>query len=141
MTKTNNVVEKIWSFLGLEVTGPVVGEEEAINELYDELEEKETVQHEFERTIPQAAPTETISHVGLSMMLVKPKTHVDAQIIIDSLKAKQPIIVNLEKNDVAEAQRVIDFVSGAVYALGGEVKVISKKIFAIIPDNVGFADA
>ena len=111
-------------------------EEGNMDGLYDELEEKER-DHQWSHK-KRHRVIKTSDGTELSMMLVKPKTHADAQIIIDSLKARRPVIVNLENNDFSEAQRVIDFVSGAVYALGGEVKEISKKIFAIVPANVGF---
>jgi len=135
----NKFVEKLMSIIGVE-DDMSEGNVATVEDLYEELDQKEVVEREYERQTPQVVGS-VVSHTDLSMMLIKPKTHADAQIVIDSLKAKQPIIVNLEKNDVAEAQRVIDFVSGAVYALGGEVKVISKKIFAIVPDNIGFSDA
>jgi len=108
---------------------------ERVDELYDELEDQDYDRQWSHRKRHKVLKT---AEGELSMLLVKPKDHADAQIIIDSLKVRRPVIVNLENNDFSEAQRVIDFVSGAVYALGGEVKEISKKIFAIVPANVGF---
>jgi cell division inhibitor SepF len=130
-------VDQLWKIIGL-VPEADMSEEQAIDKLYEDLDSQEIVEHDLERRVPENV--RTVGNAAFSMKLVKPKTHVEAQVIIDCLKNKQPVIVNLEANDVEEGQRVIDFVSGAVYALGGEVKHISKRIFAIVPENIGFAE-
>ena len=123
----------------LDALGLGINEEDGMDEMdviYDDLESQDydhQASHRKRNRVIRTAEGE------LSMVLVKPKDHSDAQMIIDSLKGRKPVIVNLENNDFSEAQRVIDFVSGAVYALGGDVKEISKKIFAIVPANVGFS--
>ena len=127
-------VNKVLDALGLGIE-----EQDGMDEMdviYDDLENQEYDQQTSHRKRNRVIRT---TEGELSMVLVKPKDHGDAQMIIDSLKGRKPVIVNLESNDFSEAQRVIDFVSGAVYALGGDVKEISKKIFAIVPANVGFS--
>ncbi|HAA63978.1 MAG TPA: cell division protein SepF, partial [Thermoanaerobacter sp.] len=55
--------------------------------------------------------------------------------ICNELKNKKPVIVDLQKMDKNEAQRVVDFLSGAAYALNGEIKKISGYIFLVAPEN------
>ena len=57
------------------------------------------------------------------------------QNIIDNLKSRKPVIVNMEELDVAAAQRILDFISGAIYAINGTIAKISRGIFVVAPTN------
>ena len=50
--------------------------------------------------------------------------------------AKKPVVINLEKLEKDVARRVIDFISGSVYALGGSIQKVSGGIFLIAPYNI-----
>lgn len=63
-------------------------------------------------------------------------TYDDTQNIIDNLKNRKPIIVNLDSLEQDLAQRVLDFMSGAVYALDGTIQKVSKSIFVLVPSNI-----
>lgn len=76
---------------------------------------------------------------GIRMVVFQPQTYEDTQTIIDNLKAKKPIIVNLENLNIDVAQRVLDFISGAIYALDGSVRKVSKGIFLLAPRGVDIA--
>jgi cell division inhibitor SepF len=67
------------------------------------------------------------------LIVYRPESYEDTMSIIGSLKARKPIILNMESIDVAIAQRILDFMSGAVSALGGDIRKISNKIFAVVP--------
>lgn len=72
----------------------------------------------------------------MKMIVYQPMTYDDTQNIIDNLKNRKPVIVNLESLEVDIAQRILDFMSGAVYALNGSIHKISKGIFILVPNNV-----
>jgi cell division inhibitor SepF len=72
----------------------------------------------------------------MRMVVFQPQSFEDTQTLIDSLKGNRPVIVNLENLNVDAAQRVLDFVSGAIYALDGSVRKISKGIFLMAPAGV-----
>lgn len=76
---------------------------------------------------------------GIKMVVFQPQTYEDSQTIIDNLKAKKPIIVNLENLNIDVAQRVLDFISGAIYALDGSVRKVSKGIFLLAPKGIDIA--
>ena len=57
--------------------------------------------------------------------------------IADHLKAKKPVVINLENVETAVARRIIDFLTGAVYAVDGSIQKIADRIFLIAPYNVG----
>jgi cell division inhibitor SepF len=63
-------------------------------------------------------------------------TYDDTQNIIDNLKNRKPIIVNLDSLEQDLAQRVLDFMSGAVYALDGTIQKVSRSIFVLVPSNI-----
>lgn len=70
------------------------------------------------------------------VVVLQPETFEDAQEICDNLKAKKPVIINLEEMDLETAKKVIDFLSGCVYALDGNIQKVSNGIFLVAPYNV-----
>lgn len=68
--------------------------------------------------------------------IMKPTRFDDSQDICDMLLDERATVVNLEGIDLALAQRIMDFISGAVYALNGKIHQISNLIFIISPENV-----
>ncbi|MDD5935474.1 MAG: cell division protein SepF [Clostridiales bacterium] len=73
---------------------------------------------------------------GLEVCIMKPTSFEDSQDICDMLLAGRAAVINLEGFDVDIAQRVMDFISGAVYSLNGKLHQISSYIFIISPDSV-----
>lgn len=74
--------------------------------------------------------------LGLEVCIMKPTAFDDSQDICDVLLNGRAAVVNLEGFDPGEAQRIMDFISGAVYAINGKLHQISKYIFIFSPDNV-----
>ncbi len=72
---------------------------------------------------------------AMKMIVYHPVSYEDAQNIIDNLKSRKPVIVNMEELDVAAAQRILDFISGAIYAINGTIAKISRGIFVVAPNN------
>ncbi|MFW5979839.1 MAG: cell division protein SepF [Bacillota bacterium] len=56
--------------------------------------------------------------------------------IVDDLKNGRAIIVNLEEKDHNNARRFIDFISGAVYGLNGNIQKIGSGVFLFTPSNI-----
>lgn len=73
---------------------------------------------------------------GLEVCIMKPTTFEDSQDICDMLLSGRAAVINLEGFDVELAQRVMDFVSGSVYAMNGRLHQISSYIFIISPETV-----
>lgn len=68
---------------------------------------------------------------------IRPKSFADdAQTIANALREKVPVIINFENTDTADAQRIVDFISGTVYALNGTLRQVSQKVFISAPNNV-----
>lgn len=70
------------------------------------------------------------------MILIEPRVYAEAQDIAEHLKNKRATIVNLQRIDIDQGRRIIDFLSGTVYALGGDIQRVGVDIFLCTPDNV-----
>ncbi len=73
----------------------------------------------------------------IKVMIFEPASYdEDAPAIVDSLREKKVCIVNLgEMKDKEVAQRIFNFLNGAIYAMGGRIKKISNGILLLAPDN------
>jgi len=74
--------------------------------------------------------------VQMQVCIVKPECYEDAQEICDQVKARKPVVVNLEKVEYPVAQRIMDFLSGTCYSLNGSIQRVANNIFIIAPENV-----
>ncbi|OZT13247.1 cell division protein SepF [Priestia aryabhattai] len=70
------------------------------------------------------------------MVLSEPRVYAEAQDITDHLKNRKVVVVNLQRIQRDQAVRIVDFLSGTVYALGGDIQKIGTDIFLCTPDNV-----
>jgi len=73
------------------------------------------------------------------VVMAEPRVYAEAQEIADHLKAKKAVVVNLQRIQTDQARRIVDFLSGTVYAIGGEIQQIGDKIFFCAPENVEIA--
>ncbi|MDR0951940.1 MAG: cell division protein SepF [Oscillospiraceae bacterium] len=72
----------------------------------------------------------------VQLVLVKPERFEAAAEIADHLRARRPVLLNLEQTQKDVARRLIDFLSGAGYALDGKVRRVAASTFIITPYNV-----
>lgn len=70
------------------------------------------------------------------VFLVEPRVYAEAQDIAEQLKNKRAVVVNLQRIDRDQGIRIVDFLSGTVYALGGDIQRIGTDIFLCVPENV-----
>lgn len=68
--------------------------------------------------------------------VIRPQEFDDAQTVSDFLKAGKTIVINMEGVQLDPAQRIIDFIGGACYGLGGDLRAISSNIFIAAPNNI-----
>ena len=83
----------------------------------------------------QPVPMRSASH-GLEVSIMKPATFEDSKDICDMLKEERAIIINLEGIEAEQAQRMMDFMSGAIYSLDAKIHQISGYVFCISPAKV-----
>lgn len=73
----------------------------------------------------------------LKVVVLQPTTYSDATEIAGHLKSKKPVVVNLEKLDKDTARKIVDFLSGAVFALDGSMQKVSNGILLVVPYTMG----
>ena len=93
----------------------------------DEMEEEESLEN-------------TNSSNG-KMILLEPRAYSESQQIADHLKKKNTVVVNMKRVTPDQAKRIVDFLSGTVYALGGDLQKIGGGIFLCTPKNVNVEGA
>ncbi len=76
---------------------------------------------------------------NVRMVVVEPTTFEEVQGIALNLRSRRPVIVNLERTDREVARRIVDFLSGSTYALGGAMQRVGGAIFLFAPHNVDVA--
>ena len=74
--------------------------------------------------------------VSMEVCVIRPNSVEDAREITETLLNGRTVILNLEGMDLEIAQRIIDFTSGAAYAISGNLQKISNYIFLVTPTNV-----
>lgn len=75
------------------------------------------------------------------VILIEPRVYAEAQDISEHLKNKRAVVVNLQRIERDQGIRIVDFLSGTVYALGGDIQRIGTDIFLCVPENVEVAGA
>ncbi len=88
------------------------------------------------RVVPMSPSSPAAAGGSMRMVVYQPQSYDDTQRIIDDLKSGRPVIANLEDLNVEIAQRVLDFLSGAVYGVDGSIRKISRGIFVLAPPHV-----
>lgn len=90
--------------------------------------------------IPKAIPIgKGVSLAGtntFTLVVIEPKSFDECPKLVDSLKGRRPVVINLEKIETETAKKIFDFLSGATYALNGNVQKVANNIFIFAPEKV-----
>lgn len=70
------------------------------------------------------------------MILLEPRAYSESQQIADHLKNRNSVVVNLKRVTSDQAKRIIDFLSGCIYAIGGTMQKVGVGIYLCTPKNV-----
>ncbi len=73
---------------------------------------------------------------GSKMILLEPRAYSESQQIADYLKSRNAVVVNLKRVTPDQAKRIVDFLSGTLYAIGGDLQKLGGGIFLCTPNNV-----
>ncbi len=131
------LMNKVWDLFGMDSAEP---EEEEVDEentygYQDEPEEEEVV--EDRRLFGRGKKVVNMPQAGqaVKMVISQPTTFEQSDEICAFLKERKSVIVNLEYVNKDVARRIVDFISGGVYALDGYIQKISNSIFLVAPSN------
>ena len=119
--------DKIMGFLGFEV---------------EDLEEENLIEEEVNPVA--SVRTKTIknnvvnihSNQNFRIVVVNATKFEQVQDFATELKNRRPVVVNLEHVDKETGRRILDFMAGATYAVGGLMRKVSANIFLFAPSNI-----
>lgn len=122
-----SVFNRIMGYFGLQ-------EEE---EIYEEIEEPIQEEKRETRKWRQTGNVVSLhSQKNVRLVLFEPRSYEEAQEIADNLRYRKPVVVNLQRVRKEQAVRIVDFLSGTVYAVSGSIQKLGPNIFLCTPDNV-----
>ena len=133
------IMNKVWDLIGMDTNREREYDEETEEELnyYEEPEDDEIIEDRKifgnigrKNKVVSMAQTQQIK-----MVISQPTTFEQSEEICNFLKEKKSVIVNLEYVNKDVARRIVDFISGGVFALDGHIQKISNSIFLIAPFN------
>ena len=101
----------------------------------EDTTENNIVEDEF-YSVSEKTFKEEESKSGSKMILVEPRAYSESQTIADHLKKRNGVVVNLKRVTNDQGKRIIDFLTGCVYAIGGDMQKLGNGIYLCTPKNV-----
>ncbi len=126
----SKVINKVMGFLGM------------AEDAEDEIEEMETEDDNMEIESLMTANKKQSKVVNIHttasarVVIIKPDDFDEATTITDNLKSRKIVVVNTTGLEIKTGQRLLDFIGGACYALGGDLQQVEKGVYILSPSNV-----
>ena len=139
--KKMSIINKVFNMIGVEIDDR---EDDFENDLLDEAKDAprtRAVDDYDDDALDIAGKKNKVVKIHttaqLKLVVLQPESFEEARDIANHLKSKKPVVMNLEAVDRDVQRRIVDFLSGAVFALDGNIQKVSNGIFLIAPYNVG----
>ena len=129
---SGTIMNKIWGAFGMDAEE---NEEKNYEEVNEEVEEEENKENKLWGRRNNNKVVSLPQTQQIKMVISQPTTFEQSDEICSFLKEKKSIIVNLEYVNKDVARRIVDFISGGVYALDGYIQKVSNSIFLVAPSN------
>lgn len=134
----SGLVNRIKNFVG------IYDEEDIYDELHDADEEYEMPemmeeQNTISRKKSNLKVLPTPSANGHEVMVIEPRSFEESLEIVNNLRQRKTIILNLHLLDAEQSQRIVDFLSGATHAVDGHQQRVSEGVFIFTPCNVAIS--
>ena len=130
------LMNKVWDLFGMDSAEPEEYDDENVYEYDDEeneeVEDRKIFGRKNKEKVVAMPQTQTNA---IKMVISQPTTFEQSDEICSFLKEKKSVIVNLEYVNKDVARRIVDFISGGVYALDGYIQKVSNSIFLVAPSN------
>ncbi|PID79978.1 MAG: cell division protein SepF [Clostridiales bacterium] len=142
---SKSFMEKFKHFWGFEANDEVLTDEVENGE-YDRYSESSATSYGQEKSKIFSATSKgkvvnIHNNANFKIDVFEPRTFEEAVEIVECLRSKRPVVINLEEIDPELARKIFDFLSGALCAIDGKAEKISKGIFIMAPDNVQITGA
>ncbi|WP_208589296.1 cell division protein SepF [Gracilibacillus suaedae] len=112
-------------------------EDEEYEIIEEELEQENKPQTRSERKEEKANVVSLKSvQKSAKMVLFEPRSFNEVQDIADHVVNRRSVVINLQRVDTQQARQIIDFMSGTVYAVSGQIKKLGSQTFLCTPENI-----
>ena len=132
------IMDKVWGLFGMEQPEQQETEDEDVYEYDDKAYDYDNnnVEEEDKKFFGKKGKVVPMTQgQSVKMVISQPTTFEQSEEICSLLKEKKSVIVNLEYVNKDVARRIVDFISGGVFALDGHIQKVSNSIFLIAPYN------
>lgn len=128
--------DKLKAAIGLPDDSDIMSDDERDEELDEVVAAEEPKRVETRRAPAKTMPVST-PKAQVNMVIIKSNDYSDARTVADHILANRAVLLNLESSTKDMAQRILDFLSGVVYAQGGDLQRVAHSTYAVTPRNVG----
>jgi cell division inhibitor SepF len=132
---SGGVWDKFLNIIGLESDASGSGQRTERGDYYEEDEEN-ALDNPFITKGKKGKVVNIHQAAQDNVVVIQPQEYEDTQQIVDNIKRRKPVIINLDSLDTLLAQRILDFLSGAVYAVEGTIQKVARGIFVLTPSNI-----
>ena len=133
------LMNKVWDLFGMDSAEPEEYEDDNIYDYTDEEDEVEDKKFFGRKNNNNnkvvSMPQSQVQGQAIKMVISQPTTFEQSDEICSFLKEKKSVIVNLEYVNKDVDRRIVDYISGGVYALDGYIQKVSNSIFLVAPSN------
>lgn len=111
---------------------------------YNETDKKKEVKQEQKQEVSHQQVKDNVISLktvqnDTKMVLCELTSYDETQMVADHLKKRKSVIINLQRLDQMTSRRVVDFLSGTVYAINGNIQKLSKQTFLCTPEHVNIS--
>ncbi|WP_019378509.1 cell division protein SepF [Virgibacillus halodenitrificans] len=105
---------------------------------YDYIEEADdpTQEQSDKQSKKNVVSLTSMQQATSKVVLCEPRNYNEAQEIADNIVNRRAVVINLQRVDRNQAKRIVDFLSGTVYAVKGDIQKLGAETFLCTPDNV-----
>ena len=126
----SKVINKVMGFLGM-----AEEEEDEVQEM-DNEDGNVDIESLMSANKKQSKVVNIHTSTSTKVVIIKPEDFDEATVISDNLKSRKIIVVNTTALEPRTGQRLLDFVGGVCYALGGDLQQVEKGVYIISPSNI-----
>ncbi|AYE38002.1 cell division protein SepF [Companilactobacillus zhachilii] len=121
--------EKLGSFFGINDDEDF--EEKAVGQT--NTEQPKSNYSNNEKVVSMSTASEARTKSSSKIAIYQPRVYSDAKVIAKQLLNNKAVIVNFNNVNDAQSKRIVDFLTGTIFALNGEIKRVGEKIFLCTP--------
>lgn len=112
-----------------------------LEDMEEDYEDEYVDEYEDELDIPKSVKMNNKvvnihNNINMKLVVHEPLNYEDAPKVIDDLKMRKTVVINLENLELETKKQIFDFVSGGIFAIEGNIHKVTKDIFVLAPNNV-----